>query len=280
MRSYGFVGGQSVYAYANALTEGGVKGTIDSFWTLIDDLQRQLIVTKGKDLSQLEKIIILDEGLFEDSEIDRTDIKRRTLDIEKLQNAIAANANGVAVVIYTKHKEFYSYLNEYLRINASSRYPGLFLEYTSKGQIYLDDLVELFDRSFDVKIVGGIAGQSNNVSRGMTEEEMEREIEERVYIAGLLAERDTLLSVQALLDRRLEDVLYDLEEVLPPEEIDGQYSNGIRGRRGGRNQASRKSKGARASNRRGKVSDEPSSNGRNKRVRDTSRLSELDDFID
>lgn len=280
MRSYGFVGGQSVYAYANALTEGGVKGTIDSFWTLIDDLQRQLIVTKGKDLSQLEKIIILDEGLFEDSVIDRNDIKRRTLDIDKLQSAISTNANGVAVIIYTKHKDFYNYLNEYLRINASHRYEGLVVEYTSKGQYYLEELVDLFDRSFDVKVVRGMASNKNSVSRGMTEEDMEREIEERVYIAGLLAERDTLISVQALLDRRLEDVLYDLEEVLPPEEIDGQYSNGIRGRRGGRSQGSRKSKGSRSTNRRVKEVDEAPTKTRNKRVRDTVGLSELEDFID
>lgn len=223
-RSYGFVGGRSVYGYVKALKLAGVEGSIDETWTDIGELYRYILVKKGTAIQELEKIVIIDDGMTSNDSITQTETNKLVIDLVSLQKAIHKHAYGLFLVVYTNSTYLYTALNAFFEMNPNERYDGLDIILNKDDEYVLQNVAGVFDmtyRSLD---------DDEIKTDFMNTEEVQAEIQNKATIESLKVQykiyKELLEDIEDDLYNKMTIVLDELEGHIGSEEVD-KYVEGI-----------------------------------------------------
>lgn len=216
MRNIGFVAGGRVYAYSNAINIKDV--VVKEQWFTLNDLQGQIIRTKGAAIKELERIVIIDKAIFSDHEmINQETVDKKVESIIFTQGLIKQEAYGVKLVVYTLVPYLYNALQKHFADSPGDVYLGTNIRLGTDDSYKISGLVNIFNEdlpSFNVDT--GLQQTPESEARSIEyskeqREKYQKEMESMKSLYRLLGARDELNKQKKEIDKKLEMITQQLE---------------------------------------------------------------------
>lgn len=214
MRKYGIIAGSKVFMYTKSINDILTDGRIEGTWTSIAEFQTDLINNRGTALQGLEKIVLIDNGLFGNS-IQVTDslIEEKMNEVIYLYQVMQHQEESSFLVVFTKNKYLESALQNFLRKDRMTDTYNLKVYYSPDGSYNLSGLKDIFEAP--------VQPISRNLSQGRNpeyireqQEEQAKRLEEQKRTLKMLGALEELRRQREHIDKQISIISEQMEKQL------------------------------------------------------------------
>lgn len=213
MRKFGIVGGGKVYLLSSQipLRDGEITGQ----WVTLSDLQAQIVSTRGENIRGLEKIIILDWGVFDEHENMSTQtIDRKVNEFNFFQTLFMQKANfGCHLILFTGNVHYYNALQDLFNRDKIKKYAGTNIILRENDSYTVPGLVKVLE--MPLKPLAPQEGYQFDAAFAQeSRERQQKEMEEYRKLYRLLGAKDELENQKKQTDKKLSLIYKQIEEYL------------------------------------------------------------------